>query len=69
MAIYRIQTQEENGLWHDVRGADGKALVFASMAEAHAALDRMFPVLVKMRHYGGTKRTRAYEVLKDEDDK
>jgi len=26
-------------------------------------------VLVKMQHYGGTKRTRAYEVLKDEDDK
>ena len=69
MGIYRIQTQEENGLWHDVRGSsDGKPLIFASMAEAHAALDRMFPVLVKMQHYGGTKRTRAYEVLKDDDD-
>jgi hypothetical protein len=68
MAIYRIQTQEENGLWHDVRGPDGKPLLFDSMDKAHAALDQMFPVLVKMQHYGGTKRTRAYEVLKDEDD-
>ncbi len=69
MGIYRIQTQEENGLWHDVRGADGKPLHFESMEQAHAALERMFPVLVKMQHYGGTKRTRAYEVLKDDDDK
>jgi hypothetical protein len=69
MAIYRIQTQEENGLWHDVKGSDGKPLLFESMEQAHAALDQMFPVLVKMQHYGGTKRTRAYEVLKDEDDK
>lgn len=67
MAIYRIQTQEENGLWHDVRGSDGKPLVFESMEQAHAALDQMFPVLVKMQHYGGTQRTRAYEVLKDDD--
>lgn len=69
MALYRIQTQEENGLWHDVRGPDGKPLLFESMAQAHAALDQMFPVLVKMQQYGGTQRTRAYEVLKDEDDK
>ncbi len=69
MGIYRIQTQEENGLWHDVRGPDGKPLLFESMEQAHAALDRMFPVLVKMQHYGDTKRTRAYEVLKDDDDK
>jgi hypothetical protein len=68
MGIYRIQTQEENGLWHDARGSDGKPLLFESMEHAHAALERMFPVLVKMQHYGGTKRTRAYEVLKDEDD-
>jgi hypothetical protein len=67
MGVYRIQTQEENGLWHDVRGPDGKPLLFESMAQAHAALDRMFPVLVKMQHYGGTQRTRAYEVLKDDD--
>lgn len=67
MGVYRIQTQEENGLWRDVRGSDGKPFVFASMAEAHAVLDRMFPVLVKMQHYGGAKRTRAYEVLKDDD--
>ncbi len=67
MGIYRIQTQEENGLWHDVKGPDGKPLLFESMAQAHAALDQMFPVLVKMQRYGGTKRTRAYEVLKDED--
>lgn len=67
MAIYRIQTQEENGLWHDVRGSDGKPLLFESMEQAHAALDKLFPVLVKMQHYGGTQRTRAYEVLKDDD--
>ncbi len=67
--MYKAEIQEENGLWHDVRGADGKALIFATDSEAHAKLAEMFPVMVKMEKFGGDKRTRVVAVLKDDDDK
>ena len=64
--MYKIEVQEENGLWHDVRGADGKPLTFASKEEARAKLGELFPVLVKMEKYAGGKRTRVIAVLDDE---
>ena len=67
--MYKIEVQEENGLWHDVRGADGKPLTFASKEEARAKLGEMFPVLVKMESYAGGKRSRVIAILGDDDDK
>jgi len=66
--MFKAQLQEENGLWHDVRGADGNPLLFESNAEAHARLAEMFPVVVKMEHYTNQKRTRVYEVIRDDND-
>ena len=63
--MFKMETQEENGLWHDVRGADGKPLVFATDADARAKLAEMFPVLVKMESYAGGKRTRVISILED----
>lgn len=63
--MFKIETQEENGLWNDVKGADGKPLVFASKEEAHGKLEELFPVLVKMESYAGGKRSRVIEILKD----
>jgi len=64
--VFKIETQEDNGLWHDVRGADGAPLVFESKDEARAKLEELFPVLVKMEKYAGGKRTRVIAVLDDE---
>ena len=64
--MFKIETQEDNGLWHDVRGADGTPLKFATQDEARAKLEEMFPVLVKMEKYAGGKRTRVIAVLGDE---
>jgi len=63
--MFKIETQEENGLWHDVRGANGEPLVFTTKEDARAKLEEMFPVLVKMESYGGGKRTRVIAVLDD----
>lgn len=63
--MFKMETQEENGLWHDVESADGKPLVFATNAAAHAKLEEMFPVLVKMESYGSGKRTRVISILED----
>ena len=65
---YKIEYEDDRGLWHDVFGDDGKLLVFEKEAEARAALAERFPILVKMEQYAGGKRTRVIRILEDEDD-
>ena len=65
---FKIEVQDETGLWSDVRGADGQVLVFDDEGSARAALAERFPVLVKMEKYAGGKRTRVIRILEDEDD-
>ncbi|MEP6941337.1 MAG: hypothetical protein ABI981_00265 [Betaproteobacteria bacterium] len=65
---YRIEVEEGNGLWHDVRGPDGQLLTFDDEASARARLAELYPVIVQMEKYGGGKRTRVLRILVDEDD-
>jgi hypothetical protein len=63
---FKIEVEEANGLWHDVRGSDGAVLTFDD--EARAKLMELHPVLVQMERYGDGKRTRVLRILVDEDD-
>ena len=65
---YKIEVQDDTGIWSDVRGADGKVLVFDDEGAARAALVERYPVLVQMEKYAGGKRTRVIRILEDEDD-
>ena len=65
---YKIEVQDETGIWSDVYGVDGKLLVFDDEAAARAALAERYPVLVQMEKYAGGKRTRVIRILEDEDD-
>ena len=65
---YKIEVEDDKGIWHDERGADGAPLTFDDEAAARAKLAELYPVLVKMESYGGGKRTRVIRVLVDEDD-
>ena len=65
---YKIEVQDETGIWSDVRGADGAVLVYDDEAAARAALAEKFPILVQMEKYAGGKRTRVIRILEDEDD-
>lgn len=65
---YKIEYEDERGLWHDVFGDDGKLLVFDREDAARAALAERFPILVQMERYAGGKRTRVIRILEDEDD-
>ena len=65
---YKIEVQDETGIWSDVRDADGKLLIFDDENEARAALAERYPVLVQMEKYAGGKRTRVIRILVDEDD-
>jgi len=66
--MFKIEVEDGNGRWSDVRGDDGKVLIFESEEGARAALAERFPVLVQMEKYAGGKRTRVIRILKDEDD-
>lgn len=65
---FKIEVEEANGLWHDVRGTDGAVLTFDDEATARAKLMELYPVLVQMERYGDGKRTRVLRILVDEDD-
>ena len=66
--MYKIEVQEENGVWHDVRGADGKILTFEKESEARAKLEELYPILVQMEKYAAPKRTRVIAIWTDEQD-
>ncbi len=65
---FKIEVMADNGLWHDVRDADGHPLVFDDEQSARAKLAELYPVLVQMERYAGGKRTRVIRILEDEDD-
>ena len=65
---FKIEVQDDTGIWSDVRGTDGKLLMFDDEAAARAALAQRYPVLVQMEKYAGGKRTRVIRILEDEDD-
>lgn len=67
--MYKIEVQEENGLWHDVRGADGQILTFEKESAARAKLAELYPIETQMEKYAGGKRTRVIAIWTEEQDK
>jgi len=66
--MFKIEVQDDKGIWSDVYGDDGKLLTYEKEEEARAALAARFPILVQMEKYAGGKRTRVIRILEDEDD-
>lgn len=64
--LFKIETEDGNGIWTDVRGADGNILTFDSRDAARAKLAELFPVLVQMEQYAGGKRTRVVQVFRSD---
>jgi len=62
--LFKIETEDGNGIWSDVRGADGNILTFDSRDAARAKLAELFPVLVQMEQYAGGKRTRVVQIFR-----
>jgi hypothetical protein len=65
---FKIEVQDETGVWSDVRDPDGKLLIFDDEGAARVALAERYPVLVQMEKYAGGKRTRVIRILEDDDD-
>ncbi len=66
--MFKIEVQDDKGIWSDVYGDDGKLLTFEAEDQARAALAQRYPILVQMEKYAGGKRTRVIRILEDEDD-
>ena len=64
---YKIEVQDETGIWSDVRGEDGAILIYDEENAARAAPAEKFPLLVQMEKYAGGKRTRVIRIIEDED--
>ncbi len=68
VAMFKMELQEENGLWHDIRGPDGAILTFPTQAEAHAKLESLYPVITKMEKFAAPKRTRVIAIWTEKQD-
>ncbi len=66
--MFKIEVQDDKGIWSDVYDAAGKLLTFEEEAAARAALAERYPILTQMEKYAGGKRTRVIRILEDEDD-
>jgi hypothetical protein len=66
--VFKIEIEDDKGIWSDVRGDDGRVLTYETEEAARAALRERFPVLVQMERYGDRKRTRVVRILGDDDD-
>ena len=65
---YKIEVQDETGIWSDVRNEEGAILTFDDEDAARAALAERFPILVQMEKYAGGKRTRVIRIIEDDED-
>ena len=66
--MFKIEVQDDKGIWSDVVADDGKLLTYEREDAARAALAERFSILVQMERYAGGKRTRVIRILEDEDD-
>jgi hypothetical protein len=71
-AMFKLQVQDDENdarIWHDVKGDDGKLLVFDKEDDARARLRQLYPVLVGLEQYSaGPKRTRVLRIYGTEED-
>jgi hypothetical protein len=65
--MFKIEVEDDKGIWTDVRGDDGRVLTYDTEEAARAALRERFPVLVQMEKYGDRKRTRVIRILADDE--
>jgi hypothetical protein len=66
--MFKLEIEDDRGVWSDVRGPDGSVLTFDNEDDARAKLRELYPVLVQMEKYGGGKRTRVVRVFRTDDE-
>ena len=55
---FRIEIEDDKGLWHDERGADGAPLIFDDEGAARAKLAQLYPARTRAIGRRGVVRRR-----------
>jgi hypothetical protein len=66
--MFKIEVEDDRGVWSDVRGRDGAMLTFENEDDARAKLRELYPVLVQMEKYGGGKQARVVRVFRTDEE-
>lgn len=66
--MFKIEIEDDHGVWSDVRDADGRVLMFDTHDAAQAKLAQLYPVMVEMEKYVGGKRTRVIRVFRTDEE-
>lgn len=66
--MFKIEVEDNRGVWSDVRGRDGAVLTFENEDDARAKLRELYPVLVQMEKYGGGKQSRVVRVFRTDEE-
>jgi len=66
--MFKLEVEDDKGIWSDVRGPDGAILTFDQEDAARAKLAELFPILVQMEKYAGGKRTRVVRVFRTDEE-
>jgi len=66
--VFKIEVEDNRGVWSDVRGRDGAVLTFENEDDARAKLRELYPVLVQMEKYGGGKQSRVVRVFRTDEE-
>ena len=66
--MFKLEVQDDLGVWYDVRGQDGTVLTFENEDAARARLRELYPVLVQMEKFAGGKRTRVVKVFRTDEE-
>ncbi len=68
MGLFKLQFEDEDQVWHDVKNAQGEIMNFDDEKKARAKLEELYPVEVKLERFqSGPKRTRVIAIWADED--
>lgn len=62
--MFKIEVEDESGVWPDVRGTDGAILTFKNEDDARAKLAELYPIMVQMEKYAGGKHTRIVRIFR-----
>jgi hypothetical protein len=68
MMMFKMEVEDDNGIWSDVRGASGTVLTFESENDARAKLAELYPITVQMEKYVGGKHTRVVRVFRTDEE-
>ena len=66
--MFKIEVEDNRGVWSDVRGRDGAVLTFENEDDARAKLRELYPVMVQMEKYGGGKQSRVVRVFRTDEE-